>query len=416
MPTRAFATSVVKRLVDAGHIAYFAGGWVRDFLMKHPSDDIDIATSASVEQIQSLFPKTIPVGIAFGIVIVVEQGHQFEVATFRKESGYLDGRRPTNIEPASPEEDSQRRDFTINGMFWDPLQEKLYDYVEGQTDLKKGIIRAIGDPHQRFLEDRLRMIRAARYATRFHFPIEIETRQAILAHAASLLPAVAIERVWQEFKKMSQFDHFDRGLYALHQLNLLQTIFPSLKAITTEEMQQLLKPFPSFPKGTPTIAELIELFPGQSLEELLDLCDYLKLSRAERDIVRYFFHSRKMLAMPEDWLSKLENIEWAQFYANPHSQQCIGIAAAHLPLEIRHSYLETHHQRKKSLERAIERIQTQSPIVRSEHLLKAGISPGKQMGLLLKEAERISVNQGIENPDEIIHFLKNSPLWNTANP
>lgn len=201
MPTRAFATSVVKRLVDAGHIAYFAGGWVRDFLMKHPSDDIDIATSASVEQIQSLFPKTIPVGIAFGIVIVVEQGHQFEVATFRKESGYLDGRRPTNIEPASPEEDSQRRDFTINGMFWDPLQEKLYDYVEGQTDLKKGIIRAIGDPHQRFLEDRLRMIRAARYATRFHFPIEIETRQAILAHPRVFFPLLPSKGSGKNSKK-----------------------------------------------------------------------------------------------------------------------------------------------------------------------------------------------------------------------
>src|SRR5579862_6534826 len=106
MPGRLFAISVVKKLVEAGHIAYFAGGWVRDFLMKHPSDDIDIATSASVEQIQAIFPKTIPVGVAFGIVIVVEEGFHFEVATFRKESGYLDGRRPTSIESASPEEDA----------------------------------------------------------------------------------------------------------------------------------------------------------------------------------------------------------------------------------------------------------------------------------------------------------------------
>src|ERR1700721_2344911 len=129
MPARPAATEVVKKLVDAGFIAYFAGGWVRDFLMKHPSDDIDIATSASVEEIQALFPKTIPVGVAFGIVIVVEEGHHFEVATFRRESGYLDGRRPTAIEPAPPEEDAKRRDFTINGMFWDPLSKTLYDYV-----------------------------------------------------------------------------------------------------------------------------------------------------------------------------------------------------------------------------------------------------------------------------------------------
>src|SRR5690348_7960761 len=130
MPTTSIATKVVKRLANAGHIAYFAGGWVRDFLMKQPSDDIDIATSASIDQTCSLFPKTIPVGVAFGIVIVVEEGHQFEVATFRKDRGYIDGRRPTGIDPATPKEDAQRRDFTINGMFFDPLEEKIYDFVE----------------------------------------------------------------------------------------------------------------------------------------------------------------------------------------------------------------------------------------------------------------------------------------------
>src|SRR5580692_5664748 len=120
MPARPAATEVVKKLVDAGFTTYFAGGWVRDFLMQHPSDDIDIATSASVEEVQALFPKTIPVGVAFGIVIVVQDGFQFEVATFRKDRGYVDGRRPSGIDPAAPEEDAIRRDFTINGMFYDP--------------------------------------------------------------------------------------------------------------------------------------------------------------------------------------------------------------------------------------------------------------------------------------------------------
>src|SRR5271169_6334172 len=115
------AKEIIQILRKEGFVAYFAGGWVRDFLMKHPSDDIDIASSASVEQICSLFKHTVPVGVAFGIVVVVEEGHQFEVATFRKECGYTDGRRPTKIEPATPEEDAKRRDFTINGMFFDPL-------------------------------------------------------------------------------------------------------------------------------------------------------------------------------------------------------------------------------------------------------------------------------------------------------
>ena len=167
------ATSIVKKLQDAGYLAYFAGGWVRDFILKKPSDDIDIATSASVDEVQRLFPKTIPVGVAFGIVIVVQDNHQFEVATFRKDRGYVDGRRPVGIDPASPEEDAQRRDFTINGMFYDPIQDKIFDYVDGMKDLKKGIIRAIGDPNARFLEDRLRMMRAVRYSTRFDFPIRV---------------------------------------------------------------------------------------------------------------------------------------------------------------------------------------------------------------------------------------------------
>ena len=294
MPARDAATRVVKKLVNAGFTAYFAGGWVRDFLLKRPSDDIDIATSASVEEIQALFPKTIPVGVAFGIVIVVQDHFQFEVATFRKERGYVDGRRPTSIEKATAEEDAQRRDFTINGMFYDPMTEMLLDFVDGEKDLRKGIIRAIGSPHERFSEDRLRMMRAVRYSTRFDFPIEAETLKAIAAHAHSLLPAVAMERVWQEFKKMSQFAHFDKGLVILHQLGLLSTIFPSLASVSTEEIEKRTLPIDSFPKDTPAIAELLELFPAQSLQQDLELCDYLKLSNQEREIVTFLHRTRSL--------------------------------------------------------------------------------------------------------------------------
>lgn len=413
MPAVPYATTIVKRLAAAGHVAYFAGGWVRDYLMKHPSDDIDIATSASVQEIQTLFPKTIPVGVAFGIVIVVEEGHHFEVATFRKEQGYLDGRRPTSIEPATPREDAQRRDFTINGMFWDPLKNQLHDFVEGQKDLAQGILRAIGDPHERFLEDRLRMMRAVRYSTRFHFPIETETLQAIVSHAPSLLPAVAMERIWQEFKKMSLFSHFDRGLATLHQLNLLPTIFPQLKGIPVGEIENRLKPLAFFPKSAPTITELLELFPDLSLEQLFELCDYLKLSRSEREIVRFLTHAKQMLNMPQEWLAKLEKIEWAQFYANPHAKTCLEIFAAHLPSGIRENFLKEHESRRQSLEIAVQRICSKAPVVRADHLMQEGISPGKKMGALLKEAERISVNEGIDNSGTIIDLLKKSSLWNT---
>ncbi|MES2345524.1 MAG: CCA tRNA nucleotidyltransferase [Chlamydiota bacterium] len=405
MPARPYATDVVRKLKEAGFIAYFAGGWVRDYLMKRPSDDIDIATSASVEEIQALFPKTIPVGVAFGIIIVVHDKFQFEVATFRQDRGYVDGRRPSGIDPATPEEDAKRRDFTINGMFYDPIEEKLLDFVEGQKDIEKKLIKAIGNPHDRFAEDRLRMMRAVRYSTRFDFTIEQATFDAILAHAKDLVPAVAIERIWQEFKKMSQFAHFDEGLITLHELKLLPTIFPSLETLSLEELKKRVSTIEQFPKNTPPIAELLELFPESSLENLLELSEYLKLSRGEKEFVRFLHHTRSLFAMPNAWLEKLELIEWAQFYAHPSSEICLEIFAAHYPPEEKTHFLSSHATRRQTLEKAIKRIQENNPVIKAEDLMKRGIAPGKKMGDLLRAAERIAVNQNLEDKDAILKQL-----------
>ncbi len=412
MDPRPIAVSIVKKLQDAGFTAYFAGGWVRDFLLQKPSDDIDIASSATVEEVQRLFPKTIPVGVAFGIVIVVQDGHQFEIASFRKDRGYVDGRRPVGIDPASPEEDANRRDFTINGMFYDPIQDKIFDFVDGMKDLKKGIIRAIGDPQARFLEDRLRMMRAVRYSTRFNFPIESDTLQAILSQAETLLPSVAMERIWQEFKKMSQFSHFDTGLLTLHQLKLLPTIFPQLKDVSTEEIQKRVNYIELFPQGSPTIAELLELFPDSSLQDALSLCDYLKLSKADKEFVEFYSHAQRLLQMPHKWKEKLEPLEWAHFYAHAHSSLVLQIIAAHFPSQEKENFLHEHTLQQQLLQQAILRIKTQSPLVRAEHLMAEGVAPGKKMGQLLQEAERISVNQGIEDRKTVIDLLKKSSLWN----
>ncbi|KAG6558600.1 CCA-adding enzyme [Candidatus Rhabdochlamydia oedothoracis] len=408
----ALAKQIVQTLVKAGFTTYFAGGWVRDYLMNHPSDDIDIATQAPVDVIQRLFPKTIPVGLTFGIVIVVVEGHQFEVATFRKEKDYVDGRRPTHIESATPEQDALRRDFTINGLFWDPLTKTLYDYVEGQKDLRSGIIRAIGDPHARFLEDRLRMIRAVRYSTRFNFSIEVETYQAILTHAKSLFPSVAIERVWQEFHKMAQFGKLDTSFLELYRLGLLTTIFPEFQGLNIQELEKKVEPFKRFSKKTPVIAYVLELFPDRSLEELLSICEYLKLSRIEKNFTLFFHHAKKLLSMPKDWLDKLELVEWAHFYADPQSYVCLQIFGNGLPSKDRNEFFDFHQKKQHLLKKAIERIQKKQPLVTSSSLKAAGIVPGKQMGLLLQEAENISINQEIEDPQEIISQLKKMPIWN----
>ena len=409
MTSHSTACAIITKLYEEGFTAYFAGGWVRDFLMDHPSNDIDIATDARVEDIERIFPKTIPVGINFGIIIVVEEGHQFEVATFRRDQGYKDGRRPIGVERADPEEDAKRRDFTINGMFYDPLNEKLHDFVDGQEDIKKEVLRAIGNPHERFLEDRLRMIRAVRYASRFNFSIENETLKAILDHAHALFPAVAIERVWNEFSKMAAFPNFDVALVTLHRLNLLPVIFPPLKDTPIEEIQKRVQPIRSFPEETPVIAKILELFPSSTLDEKEALCLYLKLSNHDHDFVR-FYHQAKQILDTQKTPEK-EPFEWAHFYAHPSYPICLKIIATHLPLEKRQTFLQEHHMRQNQLEGAIQKIQSKNPFLSSQDLRNAGIPNSKQMGVLLKEGERLAINESLDKPEEIIKRLKKMPLW-----
>src|SRR5256885_10403493 len=180
------AREVAHRLRAAGHIAYFAGGCVRDMVRGLPAKDFDIATDATPDIVQKIFSHTYAVGAHFGVVVVVENGFNFEVATFRSDGAYLDHRHPVDVRFSSPEEDAKRRDFTINGMFFDPEKNEVIDFVGGRTDIEKKIIRAIGDPASRFSEDRLRMLRAVRFATVLDYRIDIPTWDALVANAESI--------------------------------------------------------------------------------------------------------------------------------------------------------------------------------------------------------------------------------------
>lgn len=388
------AKKVVKKIVDSGYKALFAGGYVRDLILKHPSDDIDIATDAPIPHLQSLFPKTIPVGINFGIIIVVEDNHRFEVATFRKESEYKDGRRPEKVEKASPEEDAMRRDFTINGMFFDPLEEKIYDYVGGKEDLQNEVIRAIGNPHERFLEDRLRMIRAVRYASRFRFAIDPATIEAILVHSDDLFPAVAIERVYQEFKKMDLFPNFDEALVMLHRLDLLPVIFPPLADLPIDIIEKRVRLIPFFPKSAPVIAKLLELFPDLPLTKQLALADYLKLSSKDRAFILEL----------QAWKEPLtrDDYDWACIYALPFASTCLEILTLSSPNPL---FAKEHLSRIQKLTKPIARIQAGRTLVEAKELIKRGIPPGKELGALLAKAERLATNHNLEDPAQVITYL-----------
>lgn len=403
--------SIVRLLQESGYIAYFAGGWVRDYVMKQPSDDIDIVTSASVEEIQKIFTKTIPVGIAFGIVIVVQEGYQFEVATFRKDIGILDGRRPIEIDTTTPQEDAQRRDFTINGLFYDPISSKIHDFVEGVQDIQKGVIRAIGNPVERFTEDRLRMVRAVRYATRLNFVIEQKTLEALIKQSETLMLSVSVERIYQELKKMNQFHHLAKSLWMLYQFGLLRIIFPKLQNYPQKTIEHNIETLHRFSSRIPLFIQILEIFPQWDQEFITDLHQYFKLSKTDQDLALLYYRIKTVCFPLNDWKHRLEQYEWCHFYAHQQSSIITEAIASLLKPEDSIIFLKAHYQYKNELKFFIECIQKKDPLVRSYHLVKEGIIPGKKMGILLKEAEKISMNQKITSSEEVIHRLKKTSYW-----
>jgi poly(A) polymerase len=230
MDPKAAATDIARRLQQAGHTAYFAGGCVRDELLGLDPHDYDIATSAKPPEVQKLFPHTQAVGAHFGVILVMEHGRAFEVATFRSDHEYVDGRRPEMVTFSTPEEDAERRDFTINGMFHDPVADEFIDFVGGRADLENKTLRAIGDPVSRFREDKLRLLRAVRFAARFGYDIDPATWDAIKAHAADL-HAVSAERIREELVKILAHPSRVRGFDLLDQSGLLKEILPEIEKL-----------------------------------------------------------------------------------------------------------------------------------------------------------------------------------------
>ena len=218
---------VARRLGAAGYRALLAGGCVRDRLLGNDPDDYDVATSATPTEVSAIFPKSNLVGAHFGVVIVKHGGHQVEVATFRTDGSYLDGRRPDCVEFSTPEEDAKRRDFTINGLFEDPVDGRVIDYVGGIDDLKSRRLRAIGNPEARFQEDALRLMRAVRFATRLGFEIESETRAA-LGSCAGLLGKISVERIRDEFSRILTGPDRRRGVELLVDTGLMHHIVPEV--------------------------------------------------------------------------------------------------------------------------------------------------------------------------------------------
>lgn len=306
MSAREKAIFVVQSLRQEGHEAYFAGGSVRDMLLRKPPQDYDITTGARPEDIQRIFPDTIPVGAQFGVILVLVDGQPFEVASFRHDGPYVDGRRPSHVRYGSLEEDVRRRDFTINGMVYDPLGDRIIDLVEGRRDLDQRRIRAIGDPEQRFQEDRLRMIRAVRFAATLNFVIEDSTFAAVQRLAPTIVD-IAAERLGDEITRILTEGGAQRGFELLDATGLLKVLLPEVEALKGTWQSPDYHPEGDVFRHTMLLLSHLET-PSETLAFGCLLHDVAKPAclRQDGERVTFYGHTEKGAVMAEEILKRLK--------------------------------------------------------------------------------------------------------------
>ncbi len=409
---RALARGIVARLRAHGHEAYWVGGCVRDMLLGRAPGDYDIATSAWPEEIQSLFRRTVPVGRQFGVMLVVTRGGEFQVATFRGEIGYRDGRRPDQVWFTDACEDARRRDLTINGLFYDPLTDTVQDWVGGRADLEAGRIRLIGDPAQRLAEDHLRLLRVVRFAARLGFEIEPATWAAVQA-LAPRIRQVSAERVRDELLKTLQPPHAARGLELLRASGLLREVLPEVAAFETCE-----QPPDWHPEGTvfEHVRLMLSLLPPAAPTELIWgvlLHDVAKPVTARQDpqtgAWQYPAHEKVGEQMAWEILRRLRfpnaEIETVAALVRHHMQfkdvprmrqatrrRMVLRPTFALELELHrldclasHGLLTPYHIMAREAEAVRQQPALRPPLVRGHDLLALGLKPGPELGALLAE-------------------------------
>ena len=427
----AVATELVRRLRAAGHEAYLAGGCVRDRLLGREPLDYDIATSAPPETVQALFPRTVPVGAQFGVVLVIADGMPVEVATFRSDAAYVDGRRPSAVHFGSAREDALRRDFTINALFLDPLTGEVVDFVGGQADLRARIIRAIGDPRARIAEDRLRMLRAVRLAARLGFTIEPATHEAIRA-AASTVTDMAAERIGDEIVKILTEGAARRGFELLAATSLLATVLPEVARMQGIEQspdyhpegdvfRHTLLAIEQLPAG---VSETLALglllhdvgkpvtaarrdnritFYGHTTvgaELAVAICQRLRRSRATWERVAYLVTNHlRLVDAPEMRLSTLKRMLRHEGFDELLALARMDALASNRDLR----YVEFCEQRRAELAR--EEIRPPR-LLGGDDLIALGHQPGPRLGEILRALEEAQLEGEVTNRVEAEQFVR----------
>ncbi len=407
-----FALEIVLQLRAAGHIALFAGGCVRDSLLGREAKDYDIATTARPEQVRKLFGhrRTLAVGASFGVIMVLapQGGGQVEVATFRTEGPYLDGRRPESVAFCTPEEDARRRDFTINGMFFDPVEQRVLDFVSGEQDLNAKIVRAIGNPHERFREDKLRMLRAVRFTATLGFSLDPETADAIRAMASELI-VVSSERIAQELKKMLLDPHRRRAIQLTEDVELIRVIFPELDSVRRQsEWSLILNGLEALRHPTFELAMALLLKELRTQPNPRTICLRLRLSNDETDRITWLVaHQSDLDDAPALCLANLKQILAHRYRDDLLEMHRVQQVATSSPLD---SYQFCVHFLKNTPPEVLDPV----PFVTGDDLITMGFKPGPRFKSILDTTRMAQLNLELLSRDEALNRIKQA--WDQELP
>ena len=394
MTNKDAAIGIIRKLREKGYQALLAGGCVRDMLLDREPKDYDIATDAHPEAVVKLFRRTLEIGAQFGVVMVMVNSHQIEVATFRTEGGYADGRHPNEISYSDAEHDASRRDFTINGMFYDPIEEKVIDYVDGGGDIKAKVIRTIGDPAARFDEDYLRMLRAIRFSGQLGFEITDDTWNAI-AGCAMNITCISGERIAMELETIVTEPTRASGIKMLTDSNLASTIFPEFAGDKAEFGIEVLGNLPdriSFPLG------LAGMFGGFSASVTKGQLRILKLSNSDTKHVGFLLENRGKLLNADMSLAELK-----QLLATPYFDDLYELQSALLKVggESDGSLLAIRSRAEALKDTDI----TPKPLLDGNELLALGVTPGPMVGRIGKGMYQAQLNEQLKTSDQAAKWV-----------
>jgi len=388
---------VVEKLRDAGYQALLAGGCVRDMLLGVEPYDYDVATDAVPETITSLFKRTLTVGAQFGVVVVLIKEIQIEVATFRSDVSYSDGRRPEGVVFTDAQHDAERRDFTINGMFYDPVAEKVIDYVGGREDLQKKVIRAIGNADERFAEDHLRMLRAIRFAARLDFEITPDTFDAICNHAANI-KKISAERITAELEKTLSHHNRVSGAELCRQSGLLDCILPKVES---QQFSYGIECMHRLPINADFATALGALLVNCKEKQVLKLCRHLKSSNEVRKQTAWLVANRPELlnSMPlsKGWLKK--------WLAQPYFSELTDLCRATATVDAADDCLGKLDELQQQIIALGDEEITPAPLLDGREIMALGVKPGPAMGKIVEEIYLAQLEGKITDKDQARQWL-----------